>query len=58
MMQEGCTSRITKTNAKSHNTCPSFGRPLKVIQQRRKTINNQLKRTENELNQLLLQLPE
>ena len=36
VIQEGCTSRITKTNAKAHNTCPSFGRLLKVIQQRRK----------------------
>jgi hypothetical protein len=52
------TSRITKTNAKDHNTCPSFGRPLKIIQQRRKTIGNQLKRTANELNQQLLQLTE
>jgi hypothetical protein len=51
------TSRITKTNAKDHNTCPSFGRPLKIIQQRRKTIDNQLKRTENELHQQLFQLP-
>ena len=58
VMQEAYTSRITKTNAKAHNTCPSFGRSLKVIQQRRKTIDNQLKRTENELHQLLLQLPE
>jgi hypothetical protein len=31
---------------------------LKIIQQRRKTIGNQLKRTENELRQQLLQLPE
>ena len=51
-------SRITKANAKEHNACPSFGRPLKIIQQRRKTIEHQLKRTENELNQQLLQLPE
>ena len=58
MMEEGCTSRITKTNAKAHNTCPSFGRLLQVIQQRRKNIDNQLKRTENELHQLLLKLPE
>ena len=43
------TPRITKTNAKSHNICPSLGRPLKIIQQRRKTIENQLKRTGNEL---------
>ena len=58
MMEETYSSRITKTNAKSHSTCPSFGRPLKVIQQRRKTIDSQLKRTEKELHQLLLQLPE
>ena len=56
--KELCTSQITKANAKAHNTCPSFGRPLKVIQQRRKTIDNQLKRTENELYQQLLRLPE
>ena len=56
--KELCTSRITKANATAHNTCPSFGRPLKVIEQRRKTIASQLKRTENELSQLLLQLPE
>ena len=53
-----CTSRITKANANAHNVCLSFGRPLKVIEQRRKTIENQLTRTENELNQQLLQLPE
>ena len=58
IMEETCPSRITKTNAKALNTCPSFGRPLKVIQQRRKTIEHQLKRTEKELHQLLLQLPE
>ena len=58
IMEETCPSRITKTNAKALNTCPSFGRPLKVTQQRRKTIDHQLKRTEKELHQLLLQLPE
>ena len=57
-MEETCPSRITKTNAKAHHTCPSVGRPLKVTQQRRKTIDHQLKRTEKELHQLLLQLPE
>ena len=58
VMQEACPSRITKTNAKAHHACPSVGGPLKVIQQRRKTIEHQLKRTENELHQLLLRLPE
>ena len=58
VMQEACPSRITKTNAKAHHTCPSVGRPLKVIQQRQKTIEHQLKRTENELHQMLLRLPE
>ena len=56
--KESGTARVTKANAKAHGTCPSFGRPLKMIEQRRKTIENQLKRTANELSQLLLQLPE
>ena len=56
--KELCSSRITEANAKAHNTCPSFGRPLKIIEQRRKSIESRLKRTENELNQQLLRLPE
>ena len=44
--------------AKEHRTCPSYGRSEKVIEQRRKTIEDQLKRTANELHQQLVKLPE
>ena len=58
LKDEVWTSRIPMKTAQVHNTCPSYGRSLKFIEQRRKTIEHQLKRTEKELHQQLLQLPQ
>ncbi|CAF3894936.1 unnamed protein product, partial [Rotaria sp. Silwood1] len=50
--------RVSKSKAKEHNTCLSYGRSEKFVQQRQKTIQYQLIRTDRELQQHLAQLPE
>ncbi|CAM4796358.1 unnamed protein product [Rotaria magnacalcarata] len=50
--------RISKVKAKEHNTCLSYGRSEKFVEQRQKTIQHQLNRTENELQQHLHHLAE
>ncbi|CAF3954971.1 unnamed protein product [Rotaria sp. Silwood1] len=50
--------RVLKSKAKEHNTCLSYGRSEKFAQQRQKTIQYQLIRTDRELQQHLAQLPE
>ena len=48
--------RLSKTDAKEHHTCYSCGFPKHIIEKRQKTIEHQLKRTTDELNQHLIQL--
>jgi hypothetical protein len=42
--------------AKQHNTCRILGRPKKLVEQRLKTIEHQLQRTNNELEPLWMRL--
>ncbi|CAF2953462.1 unnamed protein product [Rotaria sp. Silwood2] len=58
MTEGGWTTHIPRYVAKEHSTCATYGRSRKFVEQRLVTIEHQLKRTENELQQLLLQLPE
>ena len=58
-MTEGVwIARISKQMAKEHHTCSTYGRSQKFVEQRQKTITRQVKRTRNELQQHLVQLPE
>ncbi|CAF1183676.1 unnamed protein product [Rotaria sp. Silwood1] len=50
--------RVSKSKAKEHNTCVSYGRSEKFVEQRQKTIQHQLNRTNRQLQQHLAQLPE
>ncbi|CAF1636157.1 unnamed protein product [Rotaria sp. Silwood1] len=50
--------RVSKSKAKEHNTCVSYGQSEKFVEQRQKTIQHQLNRTERQLQQHLAQLPE
>ncbi|CAF1253689.1 unnamed protein product [Rotaria sp. Silwood1] len=50
--------RVSKSKAKEHNTCVSYGRSEKFVEQRQKTIQHQLNRTDRQLQQHLAQLPE
>ncbi|CAF4991060.1 unnamed protein product, partial [Rotaria sp. Silwood1] len=50
--------RVSKSKAKEHNTCVSYGRSEKFVEQRQKTIQHQLNRTDHQLQQHLTQLPE
>jgi hypothetical protein len=48
--------RLSKSDAKQHNTCHTYGFPKHAIEKRQKTIEHQIQRTKNELNQYLKQL--
>jgi hypothetical protein len=48
--------RLSKYNAAQHNTCCSYGFPKNIIEKRQQTIQHQLKRTMNELQQYLIKL--
>ncbi|CAF4461879.1 unnamed protein product, partial [Rotaria sp. Silwood2] len=50
--------RVSKSKAKEHNTCLSYGRSEKFVEQRQKTIQHQLNRTDREVQHYLAQLPE
>ncbi|CAF2947527.1 unnamed protein product [Rotaria sp. Silwood2] len=50
--------RVSKSKAKEHNTCVSYGRSEKFVEQRQKTIQHQLNHTYRQLQQHLAQLPE
>ena len=49
--------RIMKHVAREHNTCVTYGRPAKLITQRRKTIEHQLMRSMSDLQEQLVSLP-
>ncbi|CAF1302062.1 unnamed protein product [Rotaria sordida] len=58
-MTEGIWApRILKSAAKQHYTCVSYGRSEKFVEQRQKTIQHQINRTNRELQQQLIYLPE
>ena len=48
--------RLSKSFAKQHHTCRTYGYSKRIIEQRQKTVEHQLQRTSNELNQHLIQL--
>ncbi|CAF1405966.1 unnamed protein product, partial [Rotaria sordida] len=50
--------RVLKSEAKQHYTCVSYGRSEKLVEQRQKTIQHQMNRTNHELQQQLIYLPE
>ena len=50
--------RKSKSIAKQQNTCPTYGRSETFVKQRQKTIEHQMIRTANELQQFAHQLPE
>ncbi|CAF1440631.1 unnamed protein product [Rotaria sordida] len=58
-MTEGIWApRVLKSEAKQHYTCVSYGRSEKLVEQRQKTIQHQINRTNRELQQQLIYLLE
>ena len=56
-MKEGIWApRISKSYAKQHNTCGTYGFPKHIIEKRQKTIKYQLQRTISELQIYLIKL--
>jgi len=56
-MKEGLWApRVSKSYAKQHHTCRTYGFPKHVIEKRQQTIKNQLDRTINELQEYLTKL--
>ncbi|CAF1515803.1 unnamed protein product [Rotaria sordida] len=54
-MTEGIWApRVLKSEAKQHYTCVSYGRSEKLVEQRQKTIQHQMNRTNHELQQQLI----
>ena len=49
MKEDTWAPRLSKSYAKVHNTCRTYGFPKHIIEKRLKTIKNQLQRTRNEL---------
>ncbi|CAF2741052.1 unnamed protein product [Rotaria sp. Silwood2] len=50
--------RVSKSLAKEHHTCMSYGRSEKLVGQRQRTIQNQIYRTNHDLQEQLIHLPE
>jgi hypothetical protein len=50
--------RKSKSIAKQQNICATYGRSETLVKQRQKTIEHQIRRTANELQQHMYQLPE
>jgi hypothetical protein len=48
--------QLSKYDAKQLNTCRTYGFPKHIIEKRQKTIENQIHRTINELQQYLIKL--
>ncbi|CAF3076450.1 unnamed protein product [Rotaria sp. Silwood2] len=57
MKGDGWATHISRSTAKEHRTCATYGRSQKLVEQRLSTIEHQLKRTAKELERLLSQLP-
>lgn len=56
-LKEGIwTLRVSKSYAKQHNTCRTYGFAKHIIEKRQKTIEHQLQRTINELQEYLIKL--
>ena len=56
-MKEGrWTPRLSKSYAKQHHTCRTYGFPRHIIEKRQQTIEHQLHRTVNELQQYIIEL--
>ena len=49
MKEDTWAPRLSKSYAKEHNTCRTYGFPQHIIEKRLTTIKNQLQRTRNEL---------
>ncbi|CAF4858004.1 unnamed protein product, partial [Rotaria socialis] len=58
MTEDGSTTHISRYAAKEHATCTTYGRSRKIVEQRLATINDQLKRTTKELQEISVQLPQ
>ena len=56
-LKEGVwTIRVSKSYAKQHRTCRTYGFPQHTVEKRQQTIQHQLLRTANELQQYLIEL--
>jgi hypothetical protein len=56
-MKEGkWTSQVSESYAKQHHTCLTYGFPKHIVEQRQQTIQYQLQRTRNELQQCIIEL--
>ncbi|CAF4208007.1 unnamed protein product, partial [Rotaria sordida] len=56
MKENKWASRVSKSFAKQHHTCCTYGFPKHIIEQRLQTIGQQFQRTINELQQYIIQL--